>query len=565
MSEQTNPAGTAAKLRLTPASDAQAALWLLDRLAPGSTELRSVLSYRVSGYFRADALRAAWRAVVARHEALHSAIVEIAGHPVVTLAADPADSYASLDATMLPRADRYRFADAVVASLTADPINLADGPLARLTVVRLAAEVHQVILVVHQAAADDHSLGLLARELSDGYATVVAAGSARAARVTKVWASDHARWRDAPSPPSAAASSGALSFSLSTAVSSELARFCQAEATTPFAVLLAALQAVLGRHEAADLVPVFVPVTTRPPDRAGAIGQFGNLLVITGDLAGGPSFRDFTRRVAGSAAAAFEHRNVPFSRLAGAQATRQKSGRTSFGSVAFELREPDIPRLTLAGAEVSGGLVAVPPAGADLVLSLWTSGPALGGQLAYRGGRDERTAADLIVRQIRTLLTAGLRSPGTPVPALPLDDARQIRRVAAVADRIGAGPPVRRLVHELVSERAARSEAPAFTAGPQETSYPALLAEAAVIAGQLRAIGVSGSAVAIRMPHGPAQLAASLAVLQSGGYLAWLGGADSGARARSVLAAGRHACLLIAGDPAADALARWYRDEPGLP
>jgi myxalamid-type nonribosomal peptide synthetase MxaA len=92
VSEQTNSAGTATARRLTPASDAQAALWLLDRLVPGSPELRSVLCYRVTGHFRADALRTAWRTVVARHDTLRSAIAEVAGRPVVTPAADPAAS-----------------------------------------------------------------------------------------------------------------------------------------------------------------------------------------------------------------------------------------------------------------------------------------------------------------------------------------------------------------------------------------------------------------------------------------------------------------------------------------
>jgi (S)-beta-tyrosine adenylation enzyme len=562
VSEQTNSAGTATARRLTPASDAQAALWLLDRLAPGSPELRSVLCYRVTGHFRADALRTAWRTVVARHDTLRSAIAEVAGRPVVTPAADPAASYVSLDATLLPQADRNRFADAVCDSLAAEPVNLADGPLARLTVVRLAADVHQVILVVHRAAADEHSLVLLTRELSEGYAAAAAHGPLRPARATKVRGSDDARWRDAPRYYATAAIGGTLLFSLSAAASGELARFCEAEGTTPFAVLLAAFQAVVGRYEAADKVSVLVPVATRPPECAGAVGPFGKLLAVSGDLDGRPSFRDLTRRVAASAAAAYQRNDVRFPRFAGATVAGHEPSVAPFGSVMFEFGEPPVPRLTLTRAAVSGGLVAS-PAAADLALSMWQAGPSVAGKLAYRGGGAERAAADLIARQFRTLLFAGLRSPSTPVADLPLDDPDQTRLIAAVADQICTGEPVSRLVHDLVRERAARTAGPAVAVGQQETSYPDLLRQAAEIAGQLRAIGVSGSAVAIRMPHGAAQLAASLAVLQSGGYLAWLGGADSGARARSVLASCQPACLLVADDPAVDPLACWYRDELG--
>lgn len=547
---------------LIPASDAQAALWLLDRLAPGSPELRSVLSYRVTGHFQADALRTAWQSVVAKHDMLRSAIAEIAGRPVVTLATDPADTCASLDATTLPRADRARFAGAVCASLAAEPVNLADGPLARLIVVRLAADVHQVILVVHAAAADENSLALLTRELSQAYAVAAAAGRPRPVRATKVRGDEHARWRFAPLDPCTVASDSALPVGLSAVTTSELAWFCDAEAIAPFAVLLAAFQAVLGRYTAADSVPVLVPVDTRPPECEGVVGQFGNLLVISGDLADGPSFLDFTRRVAASAAIAEKRKTVPFSRRTGDMAAGHDPGRQPSGSVMFAYGDPPVPDLTLARARVSGGLVPAAPARADLALSLWRSGRWVTGRLAYRGGEAERAAAGLIIKQFRTLLSAGLRSPGTPVPDLPLDDARQTRRITAVADRIDAGAPVSRPVHELVSERAAEPGA-AVAAGQRETSYPALLSEAAVVAGHLRAIGVAGSAVAIRMPHGTAQLAASLAVLRSGGYLAWLGGADSGARARSVLATCRPACLLVAADPAADELACWYRDELG--
>jgi len=122
--------------------------------------------------------------------------------------------------------------------------------------------------------------------------------------------------------------------------------------------------------------------------------------------------------------------------------------------------------------------------------------------------------------------------------------------------------PVPVLVPELVRGHARwRPDAVAVSGAGESVTYRQLHERAASIAAALG--DVHGAAVAVRMPSGPRQLAALLAVLNAGAHLLWLGVGDAGERGRSVLADLRPACLLLEGDPAADELAQWYRTELG--
>jgi hypothetical protein len=254
---------------------------MLDRLAPHAPEHRAIFSYHIAGRLRPEALRVAWQGVMARHDVLGTRITEADGRPLRTMG-EQADSFSLIDVTQHPSADRDQHAEAVCAALVADPISLADGPLARLGVVRVAPDAHRAVLVVHRAAADDHSLSLLIDELSECYTVAVrrqsGPGAIRLARRPMRYA-DYAHWHRrqqeaaggsgelldwwraaltplpaVPALPAGAAGAvgpagpgAAWPFDWGTSAGGRLARFCRAEGVRPSHVLLAALQAVLCR------------------------------------------------------------------------------------------------------------------------------------------------------------------------------------------------------------------------------------------------------------------------------------------------------------------------------
>src|SRR6266511_1444792 len=149
-------------------SFAQDGFWLLDRLAPGTATHRIYRAYQVSGPLDLQALRAAWRTVVDRHDVLRTTLVEAGGELMQRVAARSSPSVSFVDV----------------------------GPLARLTVFRLTTVDHRVVLVVHRAAADDSSVSILLQELSTYYARAVRpAGDVPALSDRPAQYADYARWQ----------------------------------------------------------------------------------------------------------------------------------------------------------------------------------------------------------------------------------------------------------------------------------------------------------------------------------------------------------------------------------
>nr|WP_218671429.1 condensation domain-containing protein [Microbispora sp. GKU 823] len=182
-------------------SCAQDELWFRQTLVPDSPAHTLCRAYHVRGDLDVAALRSAWRAVVRRHDILRTTLVMVDGLPVQSIAPDGAapEAFSDLGAIALLDAAPHA-AEAAVAGLGAElagrPMDLAAGPLARLAVARLAPGEHAVLLLAHEAVADDRSMAILANELSAAYAAE--AGGRPAHEVlppASAQYADYARWQ----------------------------------------------------------------------------------------------------------------------------------------------------------------------------------------------------------------------------------------------------------------------------------------------------------------------------------------------------------------------------------
>lgn len=571
-------------------SCAQDGFWLLDRLVPHSGAYRICRVYQISGDFDVKALQAAWHEVVDRHEILRTTLVEVDGRPMQKIAAESAESFVFTDLSVLAQPDRDSHADRLCAELAADTVSLAEGPLARLTVLRLTSVEHRAVVVLHRAIIDDHSVSILVNELSAYYARAIGVGTASPLPGLPLQYADYARWQrekeagltvrrdwwaSALTPPPLvlpvdrsarpnAHGSGLLRFDWGADVAGLLADLHQEEETTPLVVLLAAFQALLHRYAGEDRVAVGVPVPLRPKTFAGLIGPFDNLLVFTGDLAGSPTFRDLIGRVAGTVREAFDNRTLPFSHLVRAlNADGDPRGVPQCDAMLVVREEPEA-ELALAGAVVLRHEVDTGSAATDLTLTVERFEDSVAGTLAYRDDLFESESAAVVLDQLRTLLVAALTAPDTRVDDLPMDSADRVRATAAAADQIGAGEVAEEPVHELFRRSAELTpDAEAVSWSDGWVTYAELERHAAQITGYLHELGAKGSPVAIRMTPGPRQLAASLGVLRAGAHMVWFGTGDAGERGRVVLDELRPVCMLREGDPAGDELARWFSEELG--
>ncbi len=143
-------------IRTAATSCAQDGLWFQHKVDPDSPADNVCRAYRVIGNLDVEALRAAWRALVDRHEVLRTTIVEHDWQPVQQIDVRPRSDLSIVDITETPDE-----AARVCAELAGTPLRLADGPLARPAVIRLSPTEHLVMLVAHRAIVDELSMSIL--------------------------------------------------------------------------------------------------------------------------------------------------------------------------------------------------------------------------------------------------------------------------------------------------------------------------------------------------------------------------------------------------------------------
>jgi acyl carrier protein len=369
------PAGE--RPRLWPASFSQRSLWFVDRLQPAGGAYNLSTPIRFAGGLDVALLDAALAGLVFRHEALRTRFVEIDGEPWQEILPAERPALPLIDLSNLP----LDGAEAESLRLTyaeADrPFDLAAGPLLRAHLFRLAPEEHLFLLTIHHAVTDGWSDDLLVRDLAALYA---AGAEGRAAELPPlpVQYAEYAAWQreelkgealeesiavwtrrlagvppldlpaDRQRPPVWTFRGDLRSAPLEKIPAAELERQARAHGATPFMLLLAGLQVLLGRYTGQDDFAVGTPTANRTrSELENVVGFFVNMLPLRAGLSGGPGFHEVLGRVRDTALEAFSHQGVPFDLLVERLAPQRDLGRNPIFQVALQL--------IYRGASTSGG------------------------------------------------------------------------------------------------------------------------------------------------------------------------------------------------------------------
>ncbi|MGH3936026.1 MAG: amino acid adenylation domain-containing protein, partial [Pseudonocardiaceae bacterium] len=172
------PAGSATEIPVIPVvprngelvlSFAQQRLWFLHEFEPASTEYLTRMGLRLRGKLDLDALGAAFTAVVARQESLRTTFHAVDGRGVQVVHGPYEVALPLLDLSGLAQREREAELERVLAAQSARSLDLSQGPLMRVQVVRLGAQDHALIVVMPHIITDGWSMGVLLDELSALY------------------------------------------------------------------------------------------------------------------------------------------------------------------------------------------------------------------------------------------------------------------------------------------------------------------------------------------------------------------------------------------------------------
>ena len=537
-------------------SFAQARLWFLDQLEPGSPMYNLPAAVRLSGALDQAAFSAALGEIVRRHQVLRTRFGSAAGEPVAVVSAPAGIALPVVDLMALPVVARREESARLAAEEALRPFDLARGPLLRVWLLALAAAEHVALVTLHHIASDGWSIGVLTRELAALYAAFregrpsplpeLAVQYADYAAWQRRWLSGErleselAWWRgqlagmppaldlptDHPRPAVRGARGAAAGFAIGAEGLAGLNGIARRQGTTLFMTLLAGFAALLQRYTGEDDLVVGTPIAGRTQvETEPLIGLFVNTLVLRvvlrADLSGTPDFAALLERVRETTLSAYAHQEVPFERLVEELSPERDLSRPPLVQVLFSLQNAPSGPLVLPGLALTAMPVETGTAKFDLSCTLTETEGGLSGVLEYSLDLFGSATVERLAGHFTRLLSAAVQEPGRPLSELPLLSPVERSQLLVEWNDVGTLPSSSVTLHGLFEAQALRTpEAVALVAGVsgERWTYRELDRWADALACQLADLGVGPEVrVGVCLTRTPLLVASLLAVLKAGG------------------------------------------------
>ncbi|MBM0230765.1 amino acid adenylation domain-containing protein [Micromonospora sp. STR1_7] len=536
-----------------PLTYAQRGLRFLERLELAGEILNLPLALRLRGPIDRHALRAALDDVVARHEAVRTIRSEAGGDTAQWVV----DAGVAFQVEKVPEDEL----DARLAGLTAYTFDLAVEIPLRVWLLELGPTDHLLLLLTHRTAADEVSLGLLARDLATAYAArstgcapdwaerpgrfadfahrqaafALGAGGADPAAAARLAAraellsgmpDELALPYDRPRPAVPTHRGEEIVFQLDAETHRDLVAAARAARGSLFMVIQAAVAVLLSRLGAGEDIPLGTVARGRTDtDLHDLVGPFANLMALRTDVSGAPSFVELLGRVRATNLDAYADVDIPFELLVGAvNPVRSLSRHPLFQVLVTARAEPGPVCLTGVDVRPHGRW---PVAFRHDLSFAFAERPTEDGEPAgieltvgYRVDVFDRATVRSVGERLLRVLTAVAADPARPVDRIEVLDPAERHRLLVEWNRARPAFEVpRRTLPELLETQVAHTpDLPAVQMGETVLTYAQLNARANQLARHLISRGVGPeSIVALMMERSVDVIVALWATLKAGG------------------------------------------------
>ncbi|WP_328677069.1 non-ribosomal peptide synthetase [Streptomyces sp. NBC_00343] len=494
----------------------------------------------LTGELAPAVLRAACAALLDRHPNLRAGFVRLrSGRLVQAVSESVTLPWQEVDLSALAAGEQRARVTALMAEDRIRPFDLTRPPLVRVTLVRLAADRHLMLLTHHHIVLDGWSLPLFFRDLFAMYARGgdgSALPPAAPYRDYLGWLGDQDReateraWREvmagldeptlvAPGADAAAARIPELvSHRLDEAAGAALTTRARSLGLTLNTVIQGAWAVVLGRHTSRHDVVFGATVAGRPaelPGSADIVGMLMNTNAVRVRLNPARPLAAELQHLQRTRSALSGHQHVPL-----ADVQRWCGLGELFDTVVGFENTPvdrDSVREQVPGLRITLDEEAAPGATHYPLSLVVVPGERPSLELNYRGDLFDRDTAQALLDRLRRVLDVFVTAPSTPVGGIDLLGPDERARILTEWNDTGRELPAA-TIPDLFAEQVRRApEALAVESGERTLTYAQLDDHANRLARVLVSHGVGPEArVAIAVPRSAESVVATLAVLKAG-------------------------------------------------
>ncbi|MEV0260326.1 condensation domain-containing protein [Streptomyces sp. NPDC050617] len=462
-----------------PLSAVQRSMWTAYRVAPGSSAYNIVMPLRVRGPLSVPALEQAVADLGARQAQLRSSFTEADGEPVRLERPEPFVRLEVRDVPGIGLPELY----GAVRRAGEEPFDLEGGGPFRVVLLRRADDDFALVTSAHHIVGDFTSRWLLVRDLLHAYRGR-AAGTDPGLPALRGSYEDHVReeaeflgspagrraaayWRDAvagtsaaelpldrPRPALPSHRGDTVRLHLPLPLSDELMSSAKELGTTPYALLLAAFQALVHRWTGRTDFLLGAPATNRiGKERRNVVGCFLNTLPVRARTAPSDSLRTLAaaaeREVLGGMLQVRHPCTLPPADGAAAGAGRAPLFRMAVFLVQLGRMDPPVPSVPRGAPEGPpigfGGLglalIDVPQQEGqlDLMVRLEHGADGLTAVFSYDTDLFERATVERLASAYERFVRVAAEAPDTAVGDVELLAGDELAALLALGAGDGAG------------------------------------------------------------------------------------------------------------------------------
>jgi amino acid adenylation domain-containing protein len=559
----------------TPLSFGQQRIWFVEQVAPGNVAYINPDVRILRGALVVDALDAAVRTVVERHDALRTRITPATGGREPMQWVEPQAGHPLQVVEMSARetsTDALRPAiEAFVREAAGRPFDLAGESPMRVYLLRWSATLHALVVIGHHIALDGWSLTNVIEEIALFYNREVGATDHKPREVTvqypefAAWQREHldedriweeaAFWRDylegapaetelpwdRPRPERRDMTGSMINLMLPDEVYDAARQLASTARCTLYMVLVAALSVVLTRYSDQRDVVLGTPVAGRTrTEFESTVGLFLNLISVRVAVDDDASFLELLKSTRSSSLKAMQHQDLPFDQVLQSLSVQRQDNVSPVFQVSLSVANlPDLP-FDLAGLEPTEHLwVELSGARYDLTTTFVPEAGRLRLRLQYDTARFDESTMRTLVSHLGQVLLQAAGTPSVRVADLDLASEEEKSRVGEFSG-LGTVEAAARPGTDVLARfgRAVRTwpDRIAARSGGDTLTFARLDRESDAFADALSAQGIGhGDVVAVRLPRGLGFLATVLGIWKLGAVFLPLDAAHPAQRTAFIL------------------------------